>query len=70
MKDLLNGISLIHKAKPGGINPVKEEKNTSKFAFASVVSNKDLDEGEILTKKIFGLEDQEMEILVLKNFIH
>ena len=51
MKDLLNGISLIHKAKPGGINPVKEEKNTSKFAFASVVSNKDLDEGEILTKK-------------------
>ena len=50
MKDLLRGISLIHKAKPGGIKPVKEEENTAKFAFASVVSNKELKVGEILTK--------------------
>lgn len=50
MKDLLRGISLIHQAKPGGIKPVKKEENTAKFAFASVVSNKELYAGEILTK--------------------
>lgn len=51
MKDLIKGINLIYYAKPGGIKPVKEEKKTAEFAFASVVSNKDIKVGEVLTKK-------------------
>ncbi len=51
MKDLMRGVSLIHQALPGDITPVKEEKKTAEFAFASVVSNRDIKEGEILTKK-------------------
>ncbi len=50
MKDLLNGINLIHQAKPGGIKPVKEERKTAEFAFASVVSNRDISKGEKLNK--------------------
>jgi N-acetylneuraminate synthase len=50
MKDLLKGVQLIHQAKPGGIKPVKEEKKTAKFAFASVVSNRDIQAGEILNR--------------------
>ena len=50
MEDLLKGINLIHQAKPGGIKPVKEERKTAEFAFASVVSNRDISEGEILNK--------------------
>ena len=46
MKDLIKGINLIYHAKPGGIKPVKEEKKTAEFAFASVVSNKDIKVGE------------------------
>lgn len=50
MKDLLRGVELIHYSKPGGIKPVKEEKKTAEFAFASVVSNRDIKVGEILNK--------------------
>jgi len=50
MKDLLRGVKLIHFSKPGGIKPVKEEKKTAEFAFASVVSNRDIKVGEILNK--------------------
>ena len=51
MRDLLHGVELIHQAKPGGIKPVKEEKKTAEFAFASVVSNRDIQSGEILSKR-------------------
>ena len=50
MKDLIRGVALIHDAKPGGIKPVKKEKKTAEFAFASVVSNRDIKAGEILDK--------------------
>ncbi len=50
MKDLIRGVSLIHDAKPGGIKPTSKEKKTAEFAFASVVSNKDIKAGEILDK--------------------
>lgn len=50
MVELLKGINLIHKALPGGIKPILREKKTAKFAFASVVSNKDLKKNEILNK--------------------
>ena len=33
---------------PGGIKPIKKEKKTANFAFASVVSNSDIKKGEIL----------------------
>ena len=48
MKDLLRGVELIHYAKPGGIKPVKKEKKTAEFAFASVVSDRDIEAGETL----------------------
>ena len=51
MRDLMRGVSLIHQALPGEIKPVKEEKKTAEFAFASVVSNKYIKVGEILTEK-------------------
>lgn len=51
MKDLMKGVNLIYEAMPGNIKPVKEEKKTAEFAFASVVSNADITMGEVLTKK-------------------
>lgn len=51
MKELIHGVDLIHQALPGGIKPIKQEKKTANFAFASVVSNTDLKSGDILTKK-------------------
>ena len=50
MSELLKGVSLIHKAIPGGIKPIPKEKKTANFAFASVVSNLDIKKGEILNK--------------------
>jgi N-acetylneuraminate synthase len=51
MSELLKGVSLIHKAMPGGIKPILKEKKTANFAFASVVSNLDIKKGEVLNKK-------------------
>ena len=51
MSELLKGVSLIHKAMPGGIKPILKERKTANFAFASVVSNLDIKKGEILNKK-------------------
>ncbi len=48
MSELLKGVSLIHKAIPGGIKPIPKEKKTANFAFASVVSNTNIKKGEIL----------------------
>jgi N-acetylneuraminate synthase len=48
MKELIKGVHLIHKAIPGGIKPIEQEKKTANFAFASVVANKDLKKGTIL----------------------
>ena len=39
------------------------EKITAKFAFASVVSIKDIKKDEKLSKKIYGLKDLEQAIL-------
>ena len=50
MIELIKGVNLIHKAIPGGIKPIKREKKTANFAFASVVANKDLQKGTILDK--------------------
>ena len=50
MIELIKGVNLIYKAIPGGIKPIKREKKTANFAFASVVANKDLQKGTILNK--------------------
>jgi N-acetylneuraminate synthase len=50
MIELINGVSSIYKAIPGGIKPISKEKKTANFAFASVVANADLEKGTILNE--------------------
>lgn len=49
-KELIQGIEKIYKALPGDIEPVKEEKKTAEFAFASVVSDKFIKAGTSLNR--------------------
>ena len=51
LKDLMDGCNKIHKSIPGEKKPVKEEISTMKFAFASVVSTKEIKKGEKLSHK-------------------
>ena len=49
LKDLIIASKELFKAIPGNKIPPKEEKNTMKFAFASVVAIKNIKKGEKLT---------------------
>ena len=49
--DLLKGIEILYEQRGGEKKPVKEEIETAKFAFASVVSTKKINKGEILSEK-------------------
>jgi len=51
LKELIIGSKKIYSALPGSKKPVKEEKNTMKFAFASVVAIKNIKKGSKLNKK-------------------
>ena len=51
LKELIIGSKKIFSAIPGKKIPVKEEKSTMKFAFASVVAIKNLKKGSKLTKE-------------------
>ena len=51
LKDLIEGCNKIYKSMPGEKKPVKEEISTMKFAFASVVSIKDIKKGDKLSYK-------------------
>ena len=51
LKELIEGSKEIHKSLPGKKKPVKEELDTMKFAFASVVSTKKIKKGEKLSLK-------------------
>ncbi len=51
LKDLIVGSREIYFSLPGNKKPVKEEKKTANFAFASVVSNSYIKSGSILSKK-------------------
>lgn len=51
LKELINGSKKIFNALPGKKIPVKEEKDTMKFAFASIVAIKNIKKGSKLTKK-------------------
>lgn len=50
MIELIKGVNLIYEAMPGGIKPILREKKTANFAFASVVADRDLEKGTILSK--------------------
>ena len=49
--DLLKGIEILYQQRGGQKKPVIEEIETAKFAFASVVSTKKINKGEILSEK-------------------
>ncbi len=51
LRDLIIGSREIYKSLPGEVKPVKDEKKTANFAFASIVSNEQIKAGTILTKK-------------------
>ena len=51
LKDLIKGSQIIYSARGDNKNPVKEEKPTIAFAFASVVAIEHIEKGEILSKK-------------------
>lgn len=50
-KELINGANIIFEQRGGKKGPVDEEKVTIDFAFATVVSIKDIKQGEYLTKE-------------------
>lgn len=49
-KELISGVNLIKQMRGGDKKPAEEEKVTSNFAFATVVSIKNIDEGETLNE--------------------
>jgi N-acetylneuraminate synthase len=51
LRSLLAATNEIHLAKGNYKGPVKEEKSTINFAFASLVSTKDIKKGDRITKK-------------------
>lgn len=51
LKDLIVGTSIIHSALNGSKNILKEEKSTIDFAYACVVSIKDVNKGRTFTKE-------------------
>lgn len=51
LKDLIIASQKLFVSLPGKKGLLKEEKKTSKFAFASIVATKDISKGEIFNKK-------------------
>ena len=49
-KDLIKGVEIIFKQRGGRKVPVKEEEDTAKFAFASVVSIKKINKGDYFSE--------------------
>ena len=49
-KELIEGVEIIFNQRGGKKIPVKEEKNTAKFAFASVVSIKKINKGDLFSE--------------------
>tara|TARA_B110000090_G_C13290431_1_gene411782 strand:+ start:1 stop:861 length:861 start_codon:yes stop_codon:yes gene_type:complete len=56
LSELNAGIKLIAKMRGGSKKPAKEEQPTIDFAFASVVSIKDINEGDLLTAENIWLK--------------
>jgi len=51
LKDIINGSQIVFKSLKGEKKPLLEEKKTIAFAFASVVSIKEINQGEKLSNK-------------------
>ena len=51
LKDLIFGSNRIFLSRGGNKEPHKDEKKTIDFAFATVVSIKDIKKGQLLTKE-------------------
>lgn len=51
LKNLIKDLYEIYISKKGGIKPIKAEKSTANFAFASVVAIKDIEKGEKFSNK-------------------
>jgi N-acetylneuraminate synthase len=56
LTELIEGSKIIHEATRGSKMPVTEEDVTVAFAFASVVATRDLQPGEIITRKDITLK--------------
>ena len=69
LRDLILGSREIHKSLPGKVKPVKSEKNTANFAFASVVSNENI---KVCTARCFAFVGKYLPLnsnYVIGNFI-
>ena len=51
LKKLIIDLKEVYKSKKGGIKPIKAERSTANFAFASVVAIKDIKKGEKFSNK-------------------
>lgn len=51
LKELIEGSKIIHQSKGFGKGPIAEEEKTIAFAFASVVTTREIEAGEILTEE-------------------
>ncbi|WP_330927290.1 N-acetylneuraminate synthase family protein [Candidatus Sororendozoicomonas aggregata] len=51
LRELIEGASIIQRARGGRKEPLREEKPTIDFAFATVVATKTIEEGEMLTEE-------------------
>ena len=69
LKDLIEGCNKIHKSIPGEKKPVKEEMSTMNFAFASVVSIKDIKKGDKLSYKNIWVKRPGTGNFLAKDFI-
>ena len=50
-KELIQGVEILYNQRGGTKKPVKEEQDTANFAFASVVSIKEIKKGEKFSKE-------------------
>jgi N-acetylneuraminate synthase len=70
LKQLIKGSKEIFLARGGKKNPLKEEKITMKFAFASVVSIKKIKKGERLNKKNIWVKRPGTGYFTAKNYFN
>ena len=64
LKDMILGSKTIFQARGGVKKPLKEEKITINFAFASVCSSTDISPGQVLTEKNICLKDLVMDFIL------
>ena len=68
LKDMISGSRIIFEARGGQKEPLKEEKVTINFAFASVCAKIDISAGQVLTKKNICLKRPGNGFYAIKDF--